>query len=454
MAQIIGGLTRQQVDFFNSKPWGGPRDGWPYGGWVGKSPKGEPYISGAMIEAILTAGFGPGGWSMEVLESKHEMMSPFAGKDRQGGAITIYTVLATAKVRIIGYARNPDGFLLPGVEACHFDGADAHAATCHQQSGVGSIVGNAIKGAITRAMRSAASRVGPVTGRDVMRGRDDGRGKKYPVENFVSEIRPALPEFPCVGDGAGAAGFDAKRMMDEAAAAGGDRFDYDEDGDAYDPHSGVVQQPAAQQAKRAPVEPAHAPVHQSAPAQQRQPTPPPAAQPAQQSEPAQAPVTSRPAWMSAADAERIANNDRIMRDDGKPWVVSWTGPDGKPSRAFVANPDDALAGLPTRLNMPKGIKMTVRLRAPDDAPVALLRWPDAPAAATPEPAKVAPAVDRVQALNELRAVWNRVRDVAGPERDHFGATMMANGLNAPADLRTASDEAVQAVYAAIIGSRT
>jgi len=356
-----------------------------------------------------------------------------------------------AKVRVSLGARNEDGYLLPGVVAKFVEGFDTHALVCHSPGAVGSIIGNAVKAAISKALRSAASRLGNVTGRALMRDRTDGQGKKQPWQNFTVNEWPVPPVLPYMGDRSGGAGFDAGKVLTDALNMGSDAYDTDDDGDAYDPHTGVVQQPAVQQAKRAPVEPAQAP--QSAPVQQRQPTPPPAAQPAQQSEPAQAPVTSRPAWMSAADAERIANNDRIMRDDGKPWVVSWTGPDGKPSRAFVANPDDALAGLPTRLNMPKGHSMTVRLRAPDDAPVALLRWPDAPAAAAPEPAKVAPAVDRVQALNELRAVWNRVRDVAGPERDHFGATMMANGLNAPADLRTASDEAVQAVYAAIIGSR-
>jgi hypothetical protein len=219
-----------------------------------------------------------------------------------------------AKVRVSLGARNEDGYLLPGVVAKFVEGFDTHALVCHSPGAVGSIIGNAVKAAISKALRSAASRLGNVTGRALMRDRTDGQGKKQPWQNFTVNEWPVPPVLPYMGDRSGGAGFDAGKVLTDALNMGSDAYDTDDDGDAYDPHTGVVQQPAVQQAKRAPVEPAQAP--QSAPVQQRQPTPPPAAQPAQQSEPAQAPVTSRPAWMSAADAERIANNDRIMRDDG------------------------------------------------------------------------------------------------------------------------------------------
>lgn len=459
MSQQIGGLTRQQIEFFNSKPWGGPREGWPFGGWVGKSPKNEPYISGSMVEAILTAGFGPGGWSMEVLDSDHQMLSPFAGKDRSGNAITIYTVLATAKVRIVGYARNADGFLMPGVEACHFDGADAHASTCHSQGGVGSIVGNAIKGAITRAMRSAASRLGPVTGRDVMRGRDDGRGKKYPVENFVSEVRPTLPEFPCMGDAAGVGGFDAKRVLDDAAAGGGSDYDYDNDGEAYDPHTGVVQ--PAQQQRSAPVQPAQqsarpAPAHQTAP----KPASVPPVQ--QQSAPAPAPTaeaprpaySARPHWMSEADFARIQNNDRIVRDDDKPWTVLWNGPDGNPVSLFCADPGSKIPTVIKNLAMPDAVAaaITVRLREPGEQLVGDVRgWDAASVAQRPAPARQ-PASSLPDRVTMLKAIREHAQGAhANGQIDAFVAIINEFGVPEMAALRGADENTVGRIYAAIFG---
>lgn len=435
MSQLVGGLTRQQVEFFNSPP---------AFDWVQEIRIGggkEPFITAAMIEAIISAGAGMDGWSLEVLESKHEFLSPFAGKDKSGNATTVYTVLGTAKVRVSLMARDKDGFLLPGVVAKFVEGFDSHTLVCHSQSAVGSLVGNAVKAAISKALRSASSRLGRACGREVMRDRTKD-GKKQPWQDFTTNEWPTPPDLRYMGD-TGTEGFSAAKVLRDAAAMGGDSFDYDADGDAYDPHTGVVQQAPPAQPRRAPVEPP-----QSAPVQPRPATPAPAKQAPVTS--AAPPSTGRPAWMSEEDEARIARND-VMRDDGKPWVAEWIGPSGQKQRAFGGEPEKALTGIPVAMGMPAGHRITLRLRNHDDDETALVKWP---APASNDTARTsAPAVDRIAALKALRSVWDAVRDVPGADYDHYVGVMVANGLNAPNELRNASDEVVQAVYAAIIGSK-
>ena len=436
MSQMVGGLTRQQVEFFNSPP----AFDWVQEVKVGRGK--EPFITAAMIEAIISAGAGMDGWNLEVLESKHEFLSPFAGKDKDNNAVTIYTVVGTAKVRVSITARDKDGFLLPGVIAKFVEGVDSHPQMCHSQGAVASLIGNAVKGAISKALRSASSRLGRVCGREVMRDRTGRDGKKQPWQDFTTNEWPAAPDLRYMGD-TGTEGFSAAKVLRDAAAMGGDRFDYDEDGDAYDPHTGVVQPQAPAQPRRAPVEPP-----QSAPVQPRPATPAPAKQaPVTNATP---PRTARPAWMSEEDEGRIARNE-VMRDDGKPWVAEWIGPSGQKQRAFGGDPEKALAGIPVKMGMPSGHRITLRLRNPDDDETALVKWP-ASAGNDTAPTS-APDVDRSAALKALRSMWGDVREVPGPNQDRYIQVMRANGFGALNELRNASDEVVQSIYAAMIGSK-
>ena len=428
MGAIVGGLTRQQVEFFESAPWVG---------WVKETENGKhPYIPGAVIEALLRIGAGQGGWSLDVVESAYRFMSPVTKKNREGKVVEQYGVLGTAKVRITIHARNAEGYIIPGVEAFHVEGCDSHEMTCNEASRVGPIVGNAIKSAITEAIRNAASRIGPVFGQVLMRGRDKKANPNW--RDLCRKAKPTYPEFPFVGEFVDPSpGFSADAVMQRAMEQGGDdHYETDDDGEQYDAATGVVaspqpaaarqpaQQPAPQTQQRQAqppaqqkVEPAPVTATAPAPAAVREPSAPPAARVASgrpepiipQRESAHGKpgfdFRVRPDWMSVEDAESIKSGLVYYGPEGeaggKPWAICFTDGAGTHHRQFTLKPSDTVPVMIQRLRMPDEAQATivVRLRTAEDVATdatSIVGWPEPKA----EPAHP----PRTEMLAELRRI--------------------------------------------------